>query len=356
MRWFGQTPAFHADNSKGPWGEGGKGAPSGESGPRNPWAVPPKGSKPTALDEFLKRARPGGGGGGPLLPSAPNPRALWGIGIALLVALWLIGTSFHVIRPEQRGVVTTFGKYAGTIDPGIQWTLPAPFASVFKVDVQNFRTDEFPQAGGQNLMLTGDQNIIDLAYTVRWNIANPENYVFQIKNPVDTVRATAESAMREVVANVRLDDALGPGRDRMQAEVQERMQAILDGYNSGVRIQGVAIKQADPPEAVNDAFKDVTAAQQNAVALRNNASGEAQQKIALAQGEATAFDKVYAQYKLAPEVTRRRMYYETMEYVLANTDKTIVETPGVAPFLPLDRMRKAPEPQQSPTIEAGGGR
>ena len=342
-----QAPILRAD-SNGPWGDSSGGG--GGSGPRNPWAVPPKGSKPTALDEFLKRARPGGGGGGPLLPQGANARALWAIGAALIALLWLVGTSVHTIRPEQRGVVTTFGKYAGTLDPGVRWTLPAPLANVDKVDVQNIRTDDFPPSGGQNLMLTGDQNIIDLAYSVRWNISNPEDFVFQIKNPVDTVRATAESAMREVVANIGLDEALGRGRDRIQAEVQERMQTILDGYRSGVRIEGVAIKQADPPHDVNEAFKDVSAAQQNAVALRNNAQADAQQKIALAQGEAAAFDKVYAQYKLAPEVTRRRMYYETMEYVLANTDKTIVETPGVSPFLPLDRVKRLPE---TPAAEPG---
>ncbi len=352
-----QAPTFRADNSNGPWGDGAGGG-GGGGGPRNPWAVPPKGAKPTALDEFLRRARPSGGGGGPLLPHGANPRALWAIGAALLVALWLIGTSFHAIRPEQRGVVTEFGKYARTLDPGVQWTLPAPFARVAKVDVQNIRTDDFPQSGGQNLMLTGDQNIIDLAYSVRWNISSPEDFVFQIKNPVETVRATAESAMREVVANIGLDEALGRGRDRIQAQVQERMQAVLDSYRSGVRIEGVAIKQADPPRDVNEAFKDVSAAQQNAVALRNNAQADAQQKIALAQGEAAAFDKVYAQYKLAPEVTRRRMYYETMEYVLANTDKTIVETPGVSPFLPLDRMKRMPDtpPAVEPAPATGAGR
>lgn len=336
-----QAPTFRAD-SNGPWGDGAGGGAGGGGGPRNPWAVPPKGSKPTALDEFLKRARPGGGGG-PMLPHGANPRALWAIGAVLLALLWLVGTAIHTIRPEQRGVVTTFGRYERTLDPGVQWTLPAPFASVAKVDVQNIRTDDFPPSGGQNLMLTGDQNIIDLAYSVRWNISNPEDFVFQIKNPVETVRASAESAMREVVANIGLDEALGRGRDRIQTEVQERTQAILDGYRSGVHIEGVAIKQADPPRDVNEAFKDVSAAQQNAVALRNNAQAEAQQRIAAAQGEAAAFDKVYAQYKLAPEVTRRRMYYETMEYVLANTDKTIVETPGVAPFLPLDRMKRLPD-------------
>src|SRR6202008_4775795 len=140
------------------------------------------------------------------------------------------------------------------------------------------------------------------------------------------------------------DQAMGSGRSRIEAEVQGRMQRILNEYKSGILVQGVAIKQAIPPQAVNDAFKDVTAAQQDAVAAKNNAQGYAQQLIAGAQGEAAQFDKVYSQYKLAPEVTRRRMYYETMEAVLAKTDKTIVETPGVLPYLPLSQGKKLAEP------------
>ena len=166
--------------------------------------------------------------------------------------------------------------------------------------------------------------------------------------------AVAESAMREEVANVTLDEALGPGRTTIETRVQDRMQHILDGYHAGVQIKGVAIKQADPPEAVNDAFKDVTAAQQNAQAARNNAQSYAQQKIALAQGEAAEFDAYYTQYKLAPEVTRRRMYYETMEQVLANTDKTIVEVPGIAPLLPLDRARRLPDQPAAAAAPAPG--
>lgn len=151
--------------------------------------------------------------------------------------------------------------------------------------------------------------------------------------------------MREAVANVTLDQAIGPGRTFVESQVQDRTQRVLDEYNAGIQIQGVAIKQADPPERVNEAFKDVTAAQQDASAVRNQAQAYAQQKLALAQGEAAAFNAYYEQYRLAPEVTRRRMYYETMEDVLVKTDKTIVEAPGVTPYLPLDRARRQPEPQ-----------
>ena len=268
------------------------------------------------------------------------------IGTGLIVLVWLVFTSFHVIAPQQRGVVTFLGRYARTLDPGVSLTLPAPLSAVAKVDVQNIRTENFPENGGEaeNPMLTGDRNIINLSFSVRWNINSPEDFVFQIAEPTTTVRATAESAMREVVANMTLDEALGAGRSRIESQVQERMQHILDEYKSGIRIQGVAINRAVPPQAVSDAFKDVTAAQQDAVAARNQAQGYAQQLVAKAQGEAAQFDKQYGQYKLAPEGTRRRMYYETMEDVLSKTDKTIIETPGVLPYLPLSPGRKLPEP------------
>lgn len=347
-----------ADNSNGPWGNGGGGSGDDGAGPRNPWAQPPGGrkpggTKPTALDEFLKKARiPGGGGtggsgsGGPQLPLGANPRALWAIGVGLVLAAWIVFTSFHQIGPQQRGVVTFFGRYSGMLEPGIRLTLPAPFVGVTKVDVEQVRTDEFPREGGENV-LTGDQNIIDLAYTVRWRISNPRDYVFEIKDPQETVRATAESAMRAVLATTTLNEAIGAGRTTIEARVAQAMQEILDSYQAGVRVQGVSIKQAAAPASLIDDFNAVTAAQQQAVGDLNNARSYAQQVIARAQGEAASFDKVYEQYRLAPEVTRRRMYYETMEAVLAKTDKTIVETPGVAPLLPLDRARRLTEPTEA---------
>ena len=353
--WF-QRPRIHAiDTPKGPWGGGDEG---GGGGPRNPWSVPPGGRKqpqrPTALDEWLKKAKLSGGGGGgggiPGLPGGgPNPATLWKIGAGVVVALWLLFTSIHAIGPQQQGVVTYFGRYAGTLDPGYRPTLPAPIAAVEIVDVRNNRLENFPEGGGENLMLTADQNIVDLSYSVRWNVSNPRDFVFQIDKPQETVRAAAESAMREVIANVTLDQALTSGRTFIEGQVQQRMQRILDDYNSGVRVQGVALKQVAPPAAVSNAFKDVTAAQQNAVADRNQAQSYAQQKIALAQGQAAEFDRIYEEYKQAPDVTRKRLYYETMEQVLSKADKTVVESNGVVPYLPLDRARRPTEPE----VQAG---
>lgn len=361
-RWLQRSTILQSDNPKGPWGggadKGGSGSGSGggnNDGPRNPWSVPPAGrprsTGPSALDEFLRRARGGGngsgGGGRPRIPGTPSPRGLWLLGGSLVLLAWIGFTSIHPIAPQERGVVTYLGRYAGTLDPGYRLTLPAPFAAVTKVDVQNFRTENFPEGGGEteNLMLTGDRNIMNLSFSVRWNIASPDDFVFQIKDPQGTVRATAESSMREVVANMTLDQAIGSGRPRIESQVQDRMQAILDEYKSGIRIQGVAVNKAVAPQAVSEAFKEVTAAQQDAVAARTSAQGYARQLVAGAEGEAAQFDKQYGQYKLAPEVTRRRMYYETMEAVLAKTDKTIVEAPGVMPYLPLSQgARKLPEP------------
>ena len=355
-RWLRRPIILAAENNgppRGPWGGGG----DDSAGQRNPWSVPPGGrrtsAKPTALDDFLKKARGGGSGGGgggrPQLPLGASARSLWLIGGGLLVALWILFTSFHQIGPQQRGVVTYFGRYSGMLEPGIRVTLPAPIVNVTKVDVEQVRTDEFPQDGGETV-LTGDQNIIDLAYTVRWRVSDARNYVFEIKDPQETVRATAESAMRAVLATTTLNEAIGAGRTTIEARVTQMMQEVLDSYQAGVRVQGVSIKQASAPQQLVDDFNAVTAAQQEAVGNLNNARSYSQQVIARAQGEAAAFDQVYAQYRLAPEVTRRRMYYETMEAVLARTDKTIVEAPGVMPYLPLDRARRLVEPTTT-----GGG-
>ncbi|HET9145929.1 MAG TPA: protease modulator HflK, partial [Sphingomicrobium sp.] len=187
--------------------------------------------------------------------------------------------------------------------------------------------------------------LLDIAYSVRWNIKNPELYLFQLSEPDETIKQVAESAMRAVISQVTLQEAMGDKRADIEAQVTDRMQRILDGYRSGIAVQGVAIQQADPPAEVNDAFKEVTAAQQEAQSYINNANSYALQRTRQAQGEAAAFDKVYEQYKLAPDVTRRRMYYETMEQVLSKIDKTIVEAPGVTPYLPLPQVQKG-QPQQ----------
>jgi membrane protease subunit HflK len=236
------------------------------------------------------------------------------------------------------------GRYSYTLGPGVGFTLPSPIDRVQKIDVEKVRNVDLGSDSGNDLMLTGDQNLLDIAYTVRWYIRTPELYLFQLAQPDETIREVAESAMRAVVSQVSLNDAMGDKRAEIEQQVQDVMQRILDSYRSGVQVQGIAIKQADPPDAVNDAFKQVTAAQQDAQTYINNANAYALQLGQKAQGEATAFDKVYEQYRLAPEVTRRRMYYETMEQVLSKVDKTVIEAPGVTSYLPLPQLQK---PQQA---------
>lgn len=369
--------------AQGPWGGrpegegGGDDKPDGQgaAGPRNPWTQPPRGGRrdtdggqsgrPSLIEDLIRRSREGlggGGGGGPRgsFPGSTEARSLWPIALAIVAILWVGLTSIHRIGPQERGVVMLFGQYSRTLTPGVGLTLPAPFEAVEIVDVEEIRTIDVGSVAGdaENLVLTGDQNIIDLAYSVRWNIKDAQLYEFQIADPDSTIREVAESAMRSVVATVSLTDALGAGRTAIEQQVEQRMQDILDGYRSGVRVQGVAIKQADPPAAVNDAFKEVSAAQQAAQTYINEARAYAQQLNARAQGEAAAFDKVYEQYRLAPGVTRRRMYYETMEAILADTDKTIVESNNVTPYLPLPEIRrKAKEgaAAAAPSAPAQGG-
>jgi membrane protease subunit HflK len=359
--WGGRIRGLFAD-TKGPWGSSGSdgggdppppGGDDGKSG--SPWGETPKrgrraglsGANVSSLDDLLRRGRArfgGGGGGGGLPGRTAGSLIVWAVVAAVL--LWLVSTSFHAISPGQRGVVTQFGRYSRTLGPGVSFTLPSPIERVVKLDVENIRSIDMGAEGSDDLMLTGDQNLLDLAYSVRWNIANPERYLFQMDQPDETIREVAESSMRAVISQVTLNDAMGDRRAEIETMVAENMQRILDSYRSGIQVQGIAIKQADPPDAVNDAFKQVTAAQQDAQTYINNANAYALQLGQKAQGEATSFDKVYEQYKLAPDVTRKRMYYETMEQVLSKVDKTIVEAPGVNSYLPLPQLQKGQQPPQ----------
>jgi membrane protease subunit HflK len=360
LGWGGRVRGLFAD-TKGPWGPSGGGGddgepPSDEGQGSGPWGEPEprrrrtgiaSGGNVTSFDELFRRSRARFGGGGGGFPGRPN-RSLIVWGVIALIAVWLIFTSFHVISPGQNGVVTRFGRYSSTLGPGVSMTFPSPIDRVTKIDVENIRSEDLGSTGTEDLMLTGDQNLIDIAYSVRWNIHTPELYLFQMAEPDQTIKDVAESAMRSVVSQVTLEDAMGDRRSDIETQVTERMQRILDGYRSGIQVQGIAIREADPPATVNDAFKQVTAAQQDAQTYINNANAYSLQLRQRAQGEATAFDKVYEQYRLAPDVTKRRMYYETMEQVLSKVDKTIIEAPGVTPYLPLTEVQKGArrEPQQ----------
>lgn len=369
---------------KNPWGgDGGssgddsdKDTPKGDKpkGPRNPWLPPGSGGSggndgrrgPNIEDIFKNRGpegprRTGGGPGGPnfRIPQRPGGKSWFPVAVVALIGLGLVATSVHLIDPQERAVVKTLGNYTRTMDSGLNFSLPFPIETVDVEDVQGVRQLRIPENDQQaKLILTGDQNLVDLSYIVRWNIKNLENYKFRLVEPIETVGEVAEAAMRAEVAEKTLDQTFsGQGRAEIEQAVRQRMQRALDEYQAGIQILGVEIDKADPPAEVVDAFRDVSVAEQNADAARNQARGYAQQVLAQAQGEAEAFDKVYEQYRLAPEVTRQRLYYETMERVLSQTDKTIVEAEGVTPYLPLPEIRKRAEkaPSSTTTVTAPEG-
>jgi membrane protease subunit HflK len=326
-------------------------------GPRNPW-LPPSDSPPPrrtpSIDEIFrsreqrkKRGIGGGGSGGgggptlPRLPVRPDGKSWVPLIVGAVILVWLGVTSAHMVGTKEEGIVTTFGKYSRTVEPGVALTLPWPLQTLTTTDVTSIKRDTIPEGEGEKLMLTSDQNLVDLSYLVRWSITDLKLYTYQLSDPDDTVREVAEAAMRASIAEVPLNQAMGgAGRAEVEANVRARMQEVLDAYRSGVQIQGVEIKKADPPAKTVAAFQQVTAAQQDAQRDISNAQAFAQQLTAQAQGNAAAFDKVYEQYRLAPEVTRRRMYYETMEAVLANNDKVIVGASGINSYLPLPEIQK----------------
>ena len=355
LRWGRRLLGVFSDNRGGPWGGGGSGSGGGDGGddggggggggPRNPWGQPPRPRRPgrggsASLDDFLRRSRERFGGRFP-----QDGRPYWLYGLIAFLLLWVLFTSVHSVGARERGVVTVFGRYWSTLQPGIGFSWPAPIGRVQKVDVGRTREFTIPGTTSENLILTGDQNVIDLAYSVRWNISDPQLYLFQIADPEETIKQVGESAVRAVVSRMTLDEAIGAGRSDIEQRVQQTMQQLLNDYRAGVTVLGVAINQSAAPDAVNEAFLEVSAAQQQAQSYINDARAYALQITAQAQGEAAAFDKVYAQYRASPEVTRRRMYYETMERILSRVDSTIVE-PGVTAYLPLPDAERGARPAQ----------
>ncbi|XUU61215.1 protease modulator HflK [Erythrobacter sp. HA6-11] len=355
----GKSPWGGSGGGKGSGGDSGGGGdvPSGGGdsgdGPRNPWLPGSggrdKGRRSASIEDIFKNRGPegprrGGGPGGPglRLPDAPGGKSWLPILIIGAIGLAVVGTSTHLIGPQEQAVVKTLGNYTRTLEPGLRFSAPFPIEIVDVEDVQGVRVLSIPGSGeGVKLILTGDQNLVDLSYIVRWNIKDLEEFKFRLVQPVDTVAEAAEAAMRAAIAEKNLDETFtGQGRAEIQQDVRERMQETLDSYNAGINVLGVEIEKADPPAEVVDAFRDVQVAEQNADAARNQARGYAQQVLAQAEGEAQAFDKVYEEYRLAPQVTRQRLYYETMERVLSQTDKTIVEAEGVTPYLPLPEVNR----------------
>lgn len=376
---------------RSPWGTGGNGdgagggnepsdpadetgeppvADSGQPGgtepprePKNPWHRPGNDGAPrrSASMQEIFRGRTGGGGSGggggrgfPSLPPRADGKSWLPRIIGLVAVAWIGLTSTHVIGQKEKGIVTTFGKYSRTLEAGVQFTLPWPLETVRSRDVTTIILTKIPDADGENLILTSDSNLVDLSYQVRWQVSDLKRYSFELPDPDATIREVAEAAMRASVAEMPLNAVWGgSGRGELQDNVRRRMQGILDAYRAGVTVVGVEVNRADPPNKVAEAFQKVNIAQQDAQRAISQAEGWAQTRINKAQGDAAEFDKVYEQYRLAPDVTKRRLYYETMEYLLSNNDKVVVEANGVTPYLPLPEVRRNAQ-QGSQGVTVGG--
>lgn len=360
-----------------PAGDGGDDAPAGGGddsppprGPRNPWlpggGSQDRGRRSANIEDIFKNRGPegsrrrGGGPGGPnfRIPQRPGGGSWFPIAMGAILGVWVLATSLYFIQPREQGIVTWLGgKYSRTLNPGTEWTMPWPIQAVKVEDVSAIRRETIGD-GAENLILTGDQNLVDLSYLVRWNIKDLVQYEFQLADPQETLREAAESAMRAAIAETDLDTVLsGAGREQVETRVRSRMQTLLDTYGAGIAVQGVEIARTEAPQQVIEAFNDVLAARQDAERNLNEARRYEQQLLATAEGSAAEFNEIYSQYRLAPEVTRRRLYYETMERVLRDTDKTIVEPDGVTPYLALPEVqRRARESQaQGPTLTVNSG-
>jgi membrane protease subunit HflK len=365
----------------GPWGSGSKG----------PWGSGPQsqGPRPPDLEDFLRRSQD--------KLRAVLPGNLGGRGLAI-IALVLVGlwgfSGFFRVEPDELGVVLRFGRFTREVQPGLNYHLPYPIETaltpqalrVNKLNIGFRESDDLRRGTTQrdvpeeSLMLTGDENIVDVDFSVLWRV-NPSavgDYLFNIQNPEGTVKAVAESAMRQIVGHSNIGPILTGARQNIETAVQELMQKTLDDYGAGILIQQVQLQKVDPPTQVIDAFRDVQAARSDLERAQNEAQTYANrvvpeargraakiiqdaeayksQTVADANGQTSRFLQVYDQYKKAPDVTRERMYLETMERVLGSNDKTIIDTgagngPGVVPYLPLPGL--AP-PQASSQTPAGG--
>jgi modulator of FtsH protease HflK len=363
-----------------PWSNQSGGGPWG-SGSRGPWGSGPQsqGPRPPDLEEFLRRSQDRLRG---LLPGNLGGRGIALIGL-VLVALWGF-SGFYRVEPDEVGIVLRFGKYVGgEVPPGLNYHLPYPIETaltppalrVNKMDigmrpVEDMRRGtsvrELPE---ESLMLTGDENIVDVEFSVLWRIKPNAvgDYLFNVQNPEATVKAVAESAMREVIGQSNIQPVITGARDTIASGVQDLMQKTLDSYHAGILVQQVQLQKADYPAQVIDAFRDVQAARSDlertqteaqtyanrvvpeargrAAKIIQDAQAYREQAVADAKGQTSRFLQIYEQYKKAPDVTRQRMYLETMEHILGGTDKTIIDTggqpgPGVVPYLPLNDLSR----------------
>ena len=397
----------------GPWGGGGGsggddrgkgegGDNRGGDGGRNGGRRPGEGPQIPEIEQIMKKGQEqlrvlmggrgrigngGGNGGGGREPGAPLvTRQGLLLGALAAVALWTF-MSFYSVKPEERSVELFLGKYSGIGNPGLNFA-PWPLVKAEVVQVTGERTTDIGTgAGGEmdtGLMLTRDQNIVDIDFQVVWRVADPSEFLFNLADPTDTIRAVSESAMRDIIARSELSPILNRDRGVIASDLRAAVQTTLDSYKAGISVVRVNFAKAAPPSEVIDAFRDVQAAQQardrlekEADAYANTVTAGARGAAAQfaeesegyrakvvndAQGEASRFISVYKEYVKAPEVTRKRMYLETMEKVLGGMNKVILDGvgsgdggQGVVPFLPLNELNKMPAAAAAATGTTTGG-
>lgn len=328
---------------------------------KDPWGNRGGNDGPPDLDEVLRKfqkkindifgGNKGGGGSG-------SGNSMFGMIVLLVIIaiLWLVSGTYK-IGAAERGVELRFGAHIRTVESGLHWHWPAPFEKVLKVDVS--RVSDFSHAA---TMLTQDQNIIEVDITVQYRINEAENYFFSLRQPEFTLKEASESALRQHVGRSTMDYVFGDGREEIVLSVEKTIQSILDSYQSGLHIERVNMQEAKPPEAVKAAFDDVTQAEEDQVRLKNQAQayqneviptarGKAaqmtqeataykQEVVARAEGDAQRFTKLLKEYRRAPQVTRDRLYLDTVESVLASSSKVMVDVKGGNNmiYLPLDKM------------------
>jgi len=342
------------------------------------WGKKGGGSGPPDLDELWRNFNQKlngvlggkGGGGGPSVrpPSMRQIGGGAGMLIVLVLVVWL-ASGFYTVDEKARGVVFTFGKYSETTSPGLRWRLPFPFQSQEIVNLSSVRTVEVGYRNTvktkvlkESIMLTDDENIIDIQFAVQYTLKDPLDYLFNNKRPDDTVLQAAETAFREVVGASKMDFVLYEGREEVSTKAQKLIQDILDRYKTGIAISRVTMQNAQPPEQVQAAFDDAVKAKQDlerqknegqayfndvvpkargaASRLTEEAQGYRQRVLANAEGEASRFKQVLAEYNKAPQVTRDRMYLETVQQIMSSTSKILLDAKGGGNllYLPLDKI------------------
>jgi len=369
----------NSGNNQNPWGSGGgSGNNQGRGNGGGPNRGPNRGSggNEPDIEEIIRQAQERLNN---LLPSAGGGSGLVVI-LAVLLGLWAL-SGFYRVQADEQGVVLRFGKFQTQTSPGLNYHLPWPIETAVtpKVTTENL-VDIGMRAGGdrraagvtrdvpeESLMLTGDENIVDVDFSVFWVIKDAPDFLFNIQNPTGTVKAVAESTMREIIGQNDIQPILTEQRQTNEEQVKALMQKTLDQYGAGITITRVKMQKVDPPAAVIDAFRDVQAAradqerarneankyanrvvpeaQGEAVRIRREAEAYLAQTVAEADGEATRFASIYDEYRNARGVTRQRMFLETLEKVLGRTNKVIIEQDGqgVVPYLPLDQLNRKPE-------------